>query len=63
MSDPDQYWCVFHGRSNAFTCLAHVALKFITLGRSEADVERILGIQKYFQAIHSTNYRMETIHT
>jgi hypothetical protein len=63
MSDPDQYWCVFHGHPNALACLAHVALKFITLGCSEADVERILSIQKHFQGICRTNYRMETIHS
>jgi hypothetical protein len=35
MFDSDQYWHVFRGRSNAFVCLAQVALKFITLGAAK----------------------------
>jgi hypothetical protein len=59
---PDTYWREFHGHSDELGCVAHVALCFITLGCSEADMERLISLQKGIQGIHGTNYRMETLH-
>jgi hypothetical protein len=39
----------------------HVALRFIVLGYSEADMERSLSLQMGIQGIYGTNYQMETI--
>jgi hypothetical protein len=58
MSNPYEYCHLFHGPMHShIRCMLHWKL-----GRSKADVERILSIQKHFKGIHGTNYRMETIH-
>jgi hypothetical protein len=59
---PDAYWREFHGQSDERGCLAHVALRFITLGCSEADIERLLSRQKQIQQQFGTNYRTDTLH-
>jgi hypothetical protein len=58
---PDDYWREYHGQSTALGRLAHIALRFVTLGCSEADIERLLSEQKHLQGIHGTNYRMDTL--
>jgi hypothetical protein len=58
---PDQYWRRYHGRSHKLGSLARVALRFITLGCSEADIERLRSEEKHFQGVHGTNYRMDTL--
>jgi hypothetical protein len=47
--DPELSWRRFHGRFDEFDCLAHVALRFLTLRCSEADIERLLSEQKRIQ--------------
>jgi hypothetical protein len=60
-SNPDAYWREFHGRAGELKNLAHIALRFITLGCSEADMERTISLQKHIQGVHGTNYRLEII--
>jgi hypothetical protein len=57
----DVYWREFHGRSDELARLAHVALRFVTLGCSEADIERLLSRQKQIQRQFGTNYRTDTL--
>jgi hypothetical protein len=59
---PDAYWRQFHGHSDALGRFAHVALRFITLGCSEADIERLLSEQRHLQGVHGTHYRTDTLH-
>ena len=40
---------------------ADVALRFVTMGTSEADCERSLSRQKDIQGLHTTNIRVETL--
>jgi hypothetical protein len=58
---PDAYWRQFHGCSDACGRFAHVALRFITLGCSEAEIERLLSEQRHLQGVHGTNYRTDTL--
>jgi hypothetical protein len=60
-SHSDEYWRQYHGRSDAQGQLAHVALRFITLGCSEADIERLLSEQRHVQGVQGTNDRTETL--
>jgi hypothetical protein len=53
---PDQYWRESHGHSRDFAPLAHVVLRFIALGCSEADRECLLSLQKGIQVIHGMIY-------
>jgi hypothetical protein len=59
---PDSYWRQIHGEGGTIARLAHVALRFITLVCSEADIERLLCKQKYIQGHSGSNYRLSTIH-
>jgi hypothetical protein len=58
---PDSYWREYHGRSDERASLARVALRFITLGCSEADIERLLSRQKQIQQQFGTNSRTDTL--
>jgi hypothetical protein len=57
---PDACWREFHGQSDERVCVAHVALRFVTLGCSEADIERLLSRQKQIQGLFDTKYRTDT---
>jgi hypothetical protein len=43
-SHPDEYWRELQGRSGDFARLTQVALRFITLKCSEADMEHLLSL-------------------
>jgi hypothetical protein len=58
---PDSDWRKFHGRSDERASLADVALRFITLGSSEADIECLLSRQKQIQQQFGTNCRTDTL--
>jgi hypothetical protein len=60
--DSDVFWRRSHGLANEYKEISRVALRFITLGASEADGERLLSQQRAIQGIHGTNYQVETIH-
>jgi hypothetical protein len=59
--DPDKHWREVHG-CEGHGQLAHIALRFLTAGTSEAEVERALGVHRHIQRIHETDYRTDTIH-
>jgi hypothetical protein len=62
MFDPDLLWRKVHGRDPEHQMLAHIALRFITLGTREADVERLLSRQRAIQGQHETNSRTDMLH-
>jgi hypothetical protein len=58
---PDVLWREFHGRSDERAGVAHVALRFVTLGCSKADIERLLSRQKQIQGQFGITYRTDTL--
>jgi hypothetical protein len=59
---PDTYWRGRHGNPVVWHHLVHVALRFVTLGASEAGVERLISIRRHVQGVTGTNYRPDTMH-
>jgi hypothetical protein len=59
--DPDKHWKDVH-RCEGYEQVAHIVLRFITAGTSEAEVEKMFSVQKRIQGIHGTDYRTDTIH-
>jgi hypothetical protein len=55
----DAYWREFHGWSDERARVAHVALRFVTLGCSDADIERLLSRQKQIQGQFGAEYRTD----
>jgi hypothetical protein len=51
-----------HRRDPEHQMLAHIALRFITLGTSEVDAERLLSRQRAIQGQHGTSYRTDMLH-
>jgi hypothetical protein len=60
--NPNMYWRSMHAKGDQSHELSMIALRFISLAASEAEVERTLSLQKNIQGLHGTNYGTETLH-
>ena len=58
---PDLIWRRAPANDEEWRPFADIALRFITIGASEADCERSLSRQKDIQGLHTTNIRMDTL--
>ena len=58
---PNTIWRRVPAISEDWRQFADVALRFVTMGTSEADCERSLSRQKDIQGLHTTNIRVETL--
>jgi hypothetical protein len=58
--DTDKNWREVHG-GEGYRQVAHLALRFVTAGTSEAEVERVINVQRHSQGIDGKDYRTDTI--
>ena len=58
---PDTIWRRAPANNEEWRHFSDIALRFITIGASEADCERSLSKQRDIQGLHTTNIRMDTL--
>jgi hypothetical protein len=59
---PDRHWRNVHAQGPEWHDLARLGMRYVSMGTSEAEVERLLGEQQDIQGRHGTNYGTESLH-
>jgi hypothetical protein len=58
----DLHWREVHARHPDWRDFARIGMHYASVTTSEADVERILGVQPELQGVHGANCETATLH-